>query len=129
VVVDPLDVDGTSVPSMTSSNPPSGCFRRKNDAVTKVRRRVIWKQQGRRGRKVDPAWANRRRLLTSRDRLLHKAFATTWNSLIDSDPSGHVRTAWIAKEELRALFGLAGTDAHRDQHRSASSSSARNPAR
>jgi len=28
-----------------------------NDAVTKVRRRVIWEQQGRRGRKVDPACA------------------------------------------------------------------------
>ena len=34
-----------------------------NDCVTKVRRRVIWEQQGRRGRKIDPAWANRRRLL------------------------------------------------------------------
>ncbi len=31
-----------------------------NDAVTKVRRRVIWEQHGRRGRKIDPAWANRR---------------------------------------------------------------------
>ncbi len=38
-----------------------------NDAVTKVRRRVIWEQKGRRGRKIDPAWANRRRLLTARD--------------------------------------------------------------
>ena len=32
-----------------------------NDAVTRVRRRVIWEQKGRRGRKIDPAWANRRR--------------------------------------------------------------------
>jgi transposase len=39
-----------------------------NDAVTKVRRRVIWEQKGRRGRKVDPAWANRRRLLTGFER-------------------------------------------------------------
>ena len=27
-----------------------------NDALTKVRRRVTWQQQGRLGRKVDPAW-------------------------------------------------------------------------
>jgi hypothetical protein len=25
-----------------------------------------------------------------------------WNSLIDSDPSGQILAAWIAKEELRA---------------------------
>lgn len=88
-----------------------------NDAVTKVRRRVIWEQKGRRGRKIDPAWANRRRLLTSRERLSHKGFAAMWNSLIDSDPSGQILTAWIAKEELRALFALARTDAHRDEVR------------
>ncbi len=88
-----------------------------NDAVTTVRRRVIWEQQGRRGRKIDPAWANRRRLLRAQERLSHTAFTTMWNSLIDSDPSGQILTAWIAKEELRALFALAGTDAHRDQIR------------
>ena len=38
-----------------------------NDCVTKVRRRVIWEQKGRRGRQVDPAWANRRRLLRARE--------------------------------------------------------------
>lgn len=37
-----------------------------NDAVTKVRRRVIWDSHGRRGRKVDSAWA--RRPLTSERR-------------------------------------------------------------
>ena len=88
-----------------------------NDAVTKVRRRVIWEQKGRRGRKIDPAWANRRRLLTAKERLSHKAFATMWNSLIDSDPSSQILTAWIAKEELRALLALARTGAHRDQIR------------
>ena len=88
-----------------------------NDAVTKIRRRVIWEQKGRRGRKIDPAWANRRRLLTARERLSDKAFAAMWNSLIDSDPSGQILTAWIAKEELRALFALTRTDAHRDQIR------------
>jgi transposase len=86
-----------------------------NDAVTAVRRRVIWEQKGRRGRKIDPAWANRRRLLTGRERLSAKGFEAMWNSLMDSEPTGQVLTAWIGKEELRALFALARTDASRDQ--------------
>ncbi len=86
-----------------------------NDAVTKVRRRVIWDQKGRRGRKIDPAWANRRRLLTGRERLSDKAFTTMWNSLIDSDPSAQILTACIAEEELRKVLALARTGARRDQ--------------
>jgi transposase len=88
-----------------------------NDTVTKVRRRVIWEQKGRRGRKIDPAWANRRRLLTAKERLSPKAFVAMWNSLIDSDSSAQILTAWIAKEQLRALLSLARTSAHRDQIR------------
>ncbi|WP_175484218.1 transposase [Modestobacter sp. DSM 44400] len=34
-----------------------------NQALTDVRRRVTWDTHGRRGRKHDPAWAARRRLL------------------------------------------------------------------
>lgn len=86
-----------------------------NDAVTKVRRRVIWQQQGRRGRKIDPAWANRRRLLTGYEHLSANGFARMWNALIDSDPSGEILSAWIAKEELRKLLALARADPARDQ--------------
>jgi transposase len=43
------------------------------------------------------------------------AFAAMWNSLIDSDPSGHILAAWIAKEELRTLLALARTGASRNQ--------------
>jgi transposase len=82
--------------------------------VTKVRRRTIWEQKGRRGRKVDPAWANRRRLLRARESLPAKGFAAMWNSLVDSDPSGQILATWIAKEELRALLALARTGAPRD---------------
>ena len=84
-----------------------------NDCVTKVRRRVIWEQKGRRGRGIDPAWANRRRLLSGYERLSARAFARLWNSLIDSDPSGQILAAWIAKEELRSLLALARTGASR----------------
>ena len=86
-----------------------------NAAVTAVRRRVIWEQAGRRGRRVDPAWANRRRLLTGKSKLTQKSFSAMWNGLIDSDPSAQILTAWIAKEELRSLLALARTGATRSE--------------
>jgi len=43
-----------------------------NLAVTKTRRRVTWDLRDRRGGKIDPEWANRRRLLTARERLSDK---------------------------------------------------------
>jgi transposase len=88
-----------------------------NDAVTAVRRQVIWEQKGRRGRKIDPAWANRRRLLTGRERLSARGFAAMWNGLVDSDESAQILTAWIAKEQLRTLLALTRSDPHRDQIR------------
>ena len=78
-----------------------------NQALTEVRQRVTRDQTGRRGLKKDPVWANRRRLLRGRERLTDKAFATMWNGLIDHDDTGQVLTAWIAKEELRALLATA----------------------
>ncbi|MDF3285115.1 transposase [Gordonia sp. N1V] len=78
-----------------------------NDAVTAVRRRVTFDTHGRRGRKHDPEWANRRRLLSARERLSDKSFAKMWNALTDNDPTGQILTACIAKEELRQLFSAA----------------------
>lgn len=78
-----------------------------NDALTAVRRRVTFDAHGRRGRKQDPEWANRRRLLTARERLAPRAFATMWNALIDNDPSAQILSAYIAKEELRQLLAAA----------------------
>ena len=78
-----------------------------NDTVTAVRRRITWELRNRRGRKVDPEWAHRRRLLTGRERLRPKAFAAMWNELLAHDPSGQILAAWIAKEELRTLLACA----------------------
>ncbi len=90
-----------------------------NDALTKVRRRVTWELRERRGRKLDPEWANRRRLLRARERLSHKSFATMWNAIIAEDASGQILSAWIAKEELRTLLSVVrvGGDAHLTRHR------------
>lgn len=78
-----------------------------NDALTAVRRRVTFDAHGRRGRKQDPEWANRRRLLKARERLSPKAFAAMWNTLVDNDPSAQILAAYIAKEELRHLLAAA----------------------
>ena len=84
-----------------------------NAAVTAVRQRVTWDNRDRRGRKIDGEWANRRRLLTGRERLTHKRFTAMWNACIDADPSDQILTAWIAKEELRALLATARRGGHR----------------
>jgi transposase len=90
-----------------------------NDALTKVRRRVTWELHDRRGRKRDPEWANRRRLLTARERLSNKSFAKMWNRISAADPSAQILSAWIAKEELRTLCSTArlGGDAQLTRHR------------
>jgi transposase len=46
-----------------------------NDAVIKVLRRVAWDLCDRRGRRIDPEWANRRGLLLARECLSDKSFA------------------------------------------------------
>jgi transposase len=90
-----------------------------NQALTEVRRRVTWDAHGRRGRKSDPAWAARRRLLRGRERLSDNQFRKMWNDLIDGDATGQILPAWIAKEELRALLATArsGGQRHDVAHR------------
>ncbi|MHA7651947.1 transposase [Mycobacterium sp. ML4] len=90
-----------------------------NDALTKVRRRVPRDLRDRRGRKIDPEWANRRRLLQARERLSGKNFAKMWNAITDEDPSGQIMSVWIAKEELRTLLSTvrSGGDPHLTRHR------------
>ena len=83
-----------------------------NKAVTAVRQRVTRDLLGRRGRKIDPTWANRRLLLRGRERLSERALARMWNGCVDNDPSGQILSAWIAKEELRALCATAARGGH-----------------
>ncbi|WP_031735019.1 transposase, partial [Mycobacterium tuberculosis] len=89
-----------------------------NDALTAVRRRVTWAFHDRRGRKIDPQWANRRRLLTARERLSDKSFAKMRNRINAVDPRAQILSAWIAKEELRTLLSTVrtGGDPHLARH-------------
>jgi transposase len=81
-----------------------------NDTVTAVRQRVIREHEGRRGRKIDPAWRVRRRLLTGYERMRPETFARMWNSLVDTgNPGWEILGAYVAKESLRSLLTLAGT--------------------
>ena len=75
-----------------------------NDTVTKVRRRVTWDLKDRRGRQIEPSWANRRRLLRARERFSDKSFAKMWNTILGEDPTAQILSAYIAKEELRTLL-------------------------
>jgi len=90
-----------------------------NDAVTKVRRRVTWELKDRRGGKIDPEWANRRRLLTGRERLSQRNITKMWNTIYDEDPSAQILSVYIAKGELRTVLSTVrcGGDPHRTRHR------------
>jgi transposase len=79
-----------------------------NDMVTDVRQRTFREQRGRRGRAIDPAWANRRLLLRAGDRLSNRAVARLTATFAADDPTGEVGAAWGVKERLRML--LAATD-------------------
>ena len=125
VAIDPATVYATAI--RTSGLLPNAMIvvdhfhlvRLANDALTKVRRRVTWDLRDRRGRRFDPEWANRRRLLGARERLSDKSFAKMWNAIVSEDHSGQILSAWIAKEELRTLLSTvrAGGDAHLTRHR------------
>ena len=83
-----------------------------NKTVTAVGQRVTRDLLGRRGRTIDPAWANRRLLLRGRERLSQPALTRMWNGCIDHEPTGQILSAWIAKEELRALCATASRGGH-----------------
>ena len=59
-----------------------------NQMLTDVRQRATRDVRGRRGRKKDPEWAARRRLLTGHERLTPEAFVRLWNALIDAGDPG-----------------------------------------
>ena len=81
-----------------------------NDMLTQVRQDATRTARGRRGRRRDPEWVNRRRLLTAHERLTETGFATMWNTLLDEGDLGvDVLHAYTVKELLRDLLALAPT--------------------
>lgn len=79
-----------------------------NSMVTDVRQRALREQQGRRGMKVDPAWAHRRMLLRNGDELGPKALARLKTVFATDDPTKEISAAWACKELLRQLLAAHG---------------------
>lgn len=87
--------------------------KRANQMVETVRRRTTWDSRGRRGRKADPEWLNRRRLLRGAERLTEAQRARLIAALDAADPNGDILAAWIAKELLRDVLACTATGALR----------------
>ena len=64
-----------------------------NDMLTEARQRLTQQVHGRRGRSIDPVWANRRLLLRGGDTLSDR-----------DDATGKFKAAWLVKEQLRTLL-------------------------
>ena len=75
-----------------------------NDAVTRVRQRLTRDQHGRRGRKRDASWANRRLLLRGADTLSARGWARLDRVFREDDPTDKLSAAWGIKEQLRRLL-------------------------
>ena len=79
-----------------------------NAMVTDVRQRVLREQLGRRGMKVDPAWAHRRLLLRNGDQLSPQALTRLKTVFATDDPTNEISAAWACKELLRQLLAANG---------------------
>jgi transposase len=75
-----------------------------NQALDEVRRRTQQATTGHRGRKGDPLYRIRRRLLAAHERLAPEAFERTLTWLTAGDPDGEVAAAYLAKELLREVY-------------------------
>ena len=75
-----------------------------NQMLTRVRQRLVRDREQRRGRKIDPAWANRRLLLRGYDTLTEKAKARLQAVFDLDDPTDELSAAWGVKEQLRRLL-------------------------
>jgi transposase len=83
--------------------------KRANQMLEAVRRRTTWDSRGRRGRKTDPEWINRLRLLRAAERLTAPQRARLVAALDAADPNGDILAAWIAKELLREVLACIAT--------------------
>ena len=84
-----------------------------NRAVTEYRRELAWARRGRRGRKIDPEWAQRNRLLRAAETLTEDETAKLRDAMRAADPSGGLEKCWQGKEMLRRLLAFAGKNPDR----------------
>jgi hypothetical protein len=72
-----------------------------NQALTEYRRELTRATRGRRGRKADPEWAQRNRLLRAGETLTAEEATKMHDAMRTADPSGGLEKCWQAKELLR----------------------------
>jgi len=75
-----------------------------NRCVDETRRRVQNETTGHRGRRSDPLYRSRRRLVTGSERLTEGGHARLLELLADGDADLHVFAAWTAKELVRRVY-------------------------
>ncbi len=86
-----------------------------NDMLTGVRQRVIRQRFGRRGRRRDAVWANRRLLLRAGDTLSVRALARLTRTFRCDDPTDELGAAWGVKEQLRRLLACSSLATAQDE--------------
>jgi transposase len=108
VVIDPYQPYATAVatglPTARLVVDHFHVIRLANAALDEVRRRTQQTTTGHRGRKDDPLYRVRRRLLASHDRLDPAGFARMLAWLDAGDPGGEVGAAYLAKELVRETY-------------------------
>jgi len=92
------------LPNATISVDPFHLVQLANLTVTRVRQRLIRDREHRRGRKIDPAWANRTLLLRGYNTLSERARARLDVVFAIDDPTDELSAAWGVKEQLRRLL-------------------------
>ena len=98
-----------ALPNADQVADPFHVVRLANQRLDEVRRRVQNETLGHRGRKGDPLYGIRRLLKAASERISDGG-RTRLRGLLDAgDPGGEVRTAWHAKETVRALYGIDST--------------------
>ena len=81
-----------------------------NQALTAVRQRCAREAHDRRGRAVDPAWANRHLLLRGANSLSQRGWARLEHVFAVDDPTGQLEWAWAVKEHVRMLLATHTLD-------------------
>lgn len=70
-----------------------------NDMLTEVRQRLTQQVHGRRGRSIDPVWANRRLLMRTGDTLSERARNRLSTLFATDDATGKLQATWLVKEQ------------------------------
>ena len=103
----------THLPCAAVSVDPFHLVKLANDTLTAVRQRLSRDHKGRRGRLVDPSWANRKLLLRGADTLSERGWDRLEQVLRTDDPTDELGATWGIKEQLRRLLKTTTlADAH-----------------